>query len=135
MINCLKMVQLSPEQRFFFKKESSLNSLQNCLSWFLFFVFLFVQQMFLNCLQFLKIRIYTNLQKTPKLFQCLLMSKQNCYNKRFNLFQKIHGYLNDFENSKPFVITGPSGSGKSTLMANIEKKVIIFQSFFLSFFQ
>jgi DNA replication protein DnaC len=41
---------------------------------------------------------------------------------------KIHSsiaeYLNNDQNTSPFILTGPSGAGKSSLMAFVVKKVI-----------
>ena len=49
-------------------------------------------------------------------------------------FHQMHSnlanYLNDDQNTCPYVLTGTSGSGKSSLIAFVAKKVISLNSFF-----
>lgn len=44
----------------------------------------------------------------------------------FKVTLKVEKYIENVDNTKPFVITGSSGSGKSTLVAHFSKKVIEF---------
>ena len=39
------------------------------------------------------------------------------------MYSSLKEYLNNDQNTCPFVITGPSGAGKSSLMAFVAKKV------------
>ena len=50
-----------------------------------------------------------------------LTSKMPHFHKMFSCLVE---YLNNDQNSCPFVLTGPSGVGKSSLMAFLAKKVI-----------
>ena len=40
------------------------------------------------------------------------------------MYSSLKEYLNNDQNTCPFVLTGPSGAGKSSLMAFVSKKVI-----------
>jgi guanylate kinase len=39
-------------------------------------------------------------------------------------YSSLAEYLNNDQNTCPFVLTGPSGAGKSSIMAFVAKKVI-----------
>ena len=57
-----------------------------------------------------------------------LRSKMPNFHK---MFSSLEEYLNDDQNTRPYVLTGPSGSGKSSLMAFVAKKVIYIPVFYI----
>jgi hypothetical protein len=54
----------------------------------------------------------------------IIVEHWQCRTSAFHrMYFSLAEYLNDDQNTIPFVLTGPSGAGKSSLMAFAAKKV------------